>query len=356
MKIFNSINFNQKSLTALFILNCLTTFPFLQAKDYNEMSFKAGDPSLQHWLLPSVPQPKDNLINDARVELGKMLFFDNRLSGDGNMSCATCHSPLYGWSDGLPTAKGFRSEILGRASPTIINTAYNYLQMWDGRKKSLEDQAMGPMMSNAEMNMDIPKLLAFLNDSKGYKAAFSMAYPNEKISESTIAKGIASFERTVVSNQSPFDQWIKGDKKALTAQQVKGFKLFTNPLKGNCAACHSAPNFMDDGFHNIGLTQYGEKNPDLGRYTQRPLRLMKGAFKTPTLRDITLTAPYFHDGSSATLMEVVAHYNKGGIIKTNLSPSMKTADLTADEQKSIVVFMQSLTSQPKPFLLPVIPL
>lgn len=349
------LNSKLKTIALLSIFS-LGTVLTANSKDYQEVTFKAGHSSLQDWLLPDVPQPTDNPMTDSRVELGKMLFFDTRLSGDGNMSCASCHSPLYGWSDGLPTAKGFKSEVLGRASPTVINTAFNSIQMWDGRKKSLEDQAMGPMMSNAEMNMDIPKLLAFLNNTKGYKEAFARAYPNEPISELTIAKGIASFERTVISDDSPFDRWIKGDKKAMTQQQVEGFKLFVNPKKGNCEVCHSAPNFTDNGFHNIGLAQFGDKNADLGRYTQRPLGLMKGAFKTPTLRDISTTAPYFHDGSATSLTEAVSHYEKGGVATSNLSPNMKTAKLSEQEQQAIVAFMNALTTQHKPFVLPIIPL
>ena len=143
---------------------------------------QAGHPSLQAWRLPAaVPHPEDNAPTPARVALGRQLFFDNRLSGDGNMSCATCHSPMYGWSDALPTAKGFKGQVLGRATPTVINTAYNGVQMWDGRKRSLEDQAMGPMEASVEMNADLPRMFAFLNANEGYRAAFAAAYPGEAI-------------------------------------------------------------------------------------------------------------------------------------------------------------------------------
>lgn len=319
-------------------------------------TFKAGHNSLAHWKLGNVPYPEDNKPNEVRIELGKKLFFDPRLSRDSNMSCATCHSPLFGWSDGLATAKGFKSQVLGRASPTVINTAYNDIQMWDGRKKSLEDQAMGPMMSNAEMNMDIPMLMKWLNETEGYRSLFEKAYPGEKISEVTVAKAIASFERTVISKNSPFDKWLNGNKKALTKQQVRGFEIFVDPNKGNCEVCHSAPNFTDNGFHNIGLASFGEKEPDLGRFAEKPLKLMKGAFKTPTLRDITYTAPYFHDGSATTLEEVVAHYVKGGVVKTNLSPNMKALDLSEDEQADLVAFLKALSSPREAFELPILPL
>ncbi|MEE9494615.1 MAG: cytochrome c peroxidase [Gammaproteobacteria bacterium] len=316
--------------------------------------FKAGHASLQQWILPNTPpHPADNAPTPERVELGKKLFFDPRLSGDGNMSCATCHNPLLGWSDGLPTAKGVKSKVLGRASPTIINTAYNSIQMWDGRKKSLEDQAMGPMEATVEMNMDTAKLFRWLNQNNGYIKDFKKAYPGKAIDADTVSKAIASYERTIISNNSRFDAWIKGNKQALTKNEINGFKVFVG--KGNCETCHSAPNFTDDGFHNLGLASWGKKEPDMGRYSERPLRLMKGAFKTPTLRDIARTAPYFHDGSANTLEDVVEHYLKGGKVKTNLSPNMQAIKLSLQEKLNLIAFMQALTSPYQTVALPEIP-
>jgi len=326
--------------------------PATFAAEYSMIPTKAD----KVWLLPTnPPHAADNAPNAARVELGKKLFFDPRLSSDGNMSCATCHNPMLGWSDGLPTAKGFKSEVLGRASPTVINTAYNGIQMWDGRKKDLVDQATGPLESEHEMAANLPRLVDFINNSEGYKAAFAKAYPGEAIDLKTLAKAIASYEGTVISNNSPFDRWIKGDKKAMTAQQVKGFRLFADAQKGNCTACHQAPNFTDNGFHNLGLASFGIANPDVGRYAQKKVAGLKGAFKTPTLRDITRTAPYFHDGSSKTLKEVVAHYNKGGEVTTNLSPNIKPLNLSEQEQADIVAFMEALTSTQSVVTLPELP-
>lgn len=317
--------------------------------------FTAGHPSLREWRLPkSPPHPKDNKPTRARIKLGKMLFFDPRLSGDGNMSCATCHNPVMGWSDGLPTAKGFKSQVLGRATPTIINTGYNLIQMWDGRKASLEDQAMGPMEANVEMNMDTDRLFKWLSRNDTYRRAFRDAYPGKPINADTVSKAIAAFERTVVSRNSRFDRWIRGDRKAMTEQEVRGFKLFVG--RAGCADCHSAPNFTDDGFHNLGLASYGESNPDMGRYAQRPVKLMKGAFKTPTLRDISRTAPYFHDGSAKTLEEVIEHYNKGGVVTTNLSPNMKKLELCNSEKEDLAAFMKTLTSPYVHVSLPKLPL
>ncbi len=338
-------------LTAL----CIATSAV--ATEFKDSVFTAGHPSLKEWLMPNqVPHSSGNRPNAARVQLGKMLFFDPRLSGDGNMSCATCHNPAFGWSDGLPRARGFQSKMLKRATPTIVNTAYNSLQMWDGRKKNLEDQAIGPMQSKDEMNVDVAELIEFLRQTPGYKQAFAKAYPGETIDETTLAKAIASFERTVVSHESPFDKWIRGDKKAMSAAQVRGFKVFTNPEKGNCSTCHSAPNFTDNGFHNIGLASFGEDNPDVGRFGQKPIGLMKGAFKTPTLRDIALTAPYFHDGSAATLEQVIEHYSQGGEVKSNLSPNMKKLDLSDKDKADLLEFMRALTSEQEPMIIPTLPL
>lgn len=305
--------------------------------------YKAGDPSLKEWLLPEkVPHPADNAPNAARTDLGQKLYFDPRLSGDGNMSCATCHNPSLGWSDALPTGKGVKSMVLGRASPTIFNTAYNTIQMWDGRKKSLEDQAMGPMEATVEMNMNTARLFQWLNTNAGYKALFAKAYPGEAIDANTVSKAIATYERTAISRNSPFDRWVKGDAKAMTEAQVNGFKIFTG--KGNCSSCHSAPNFTDNGFHNIGLASYGVPEPDMGRYAHKPLALMKGAFKTPTVREADRTAPYFHDGAAKTLADVVEHYDQGGVVKTNLSPNMKPLNLSKKEKEELVAFMQALSS------------
>ncbi len=341
-------------LTSAVNISSLLFFVTTSVQAEDNYTFKAGHSSLQKWILPDVPpQPANNPLTAEKISLGKKLFFDPRLSGDGNMSCATCHNPVFGWSDALPTAKGVKSKVLGRASPTIINSGFNEIQMWDGRKKSLEDQAMGPMEATVEMNMDTKKLFTWLNNNKGYKKEFENAFPGEKIDANTVKKAIASYERTVISNNSPFDKWVKGDKSAMTSQQVKGFKLFVG--KAKCVACHSEPNFTDSGFHNLGLKSWGNKNPDMGRYAQRPLRLMKGAFKTPTLRDIDRTAPYFHDGSAATLADVVEHYSKGGIVKTNLSPSMEKLDLSKKEQQAVVAFLHALSSPYVAVTLPELP-
>ncbi len=313
----------------------------------------AGHPSLAHWLLPEAPPfPSNNEPTAARVALGKMLFFDPRLSGDGNMSCASCHNPMFGWSDGLPTARGFQSQVLGRATPTIINTAYNDLQMWDGRKHSLEDQAMGPLEADVEMNMVVEQLFDWLSQNEGYRNAFAGAYPAEPINAKTTSKAIATFERTVVSRKAPFDDWVNGDSSAMTPTQINGFKVFLDPEGGNCAVCHQAPNFTDNGFHNLGLASFGHHDADPGRFAQKPLKLMQGAFKTPTLRDVAQTAPYFHDGSAPGLADVVDHYVGGGEVISNVSPNMKPLSLTDREKHNLIAFLHALSSPAEATVLP----
>ena len=306
------------------------------------------------WLLPDVaPSPDNNKMNQAKFELGKMLFYDPRLSRNGNMSCATCHDPKNGWSDGLPTAKGHNGKTLGRATPTIVNVGFNKILMWDGRAKSLEDQALGPIYNPDEMANDRDRLLKTLRSIPGYVTKFKEAFWGLGVSEARIAKSIAMFQRRVVGNRSPFDRWIAGDAKAMTKQQVRGFEIFNNPMKGNCSTCHRPPNFTDNGFHNIGLKSFGLKNPDVGRYKMKNAAMARGAFKTPPLRNVAQTAPYFHDGSARSLDEVIKHYLSGGIVKSNLSPNMRQLSLTESERKDLLAFLNALTSDIDPALMKV---
>jgi cytochrome c peroxidase len=304
------------------------------------------------WLRPDVaPAPAENQLTPARVQLGLLLFFDPRLSRKSTMSCASCHNPSLGWSDGLPTAVGFDMHTLARATPTIVNASFNSIQMWDGRKSTLEDQATGPIEAAGEMNLPLPELIERLQSIPGYASKFEAAYPGMGITAVTVARGLASFERTVLSTESPFDRWRKGDEKAVSSSAKHGFALFQD--KAKCAACHMGYNFTDNGFHNIGLKTEGA--PDVGRFAQRPLKSMQGAFKTPTLRDIGLTAPYMRNGSYKTLMEVVEHYDRGGDDKTNLDINMSPLSLTASEKTDLVAFLDSLTGVPPDIRVPALP-
>lgn len=300
----------------------------------------------------TIPAPADNTPTAARIALGKALFFDPRLSGSNTISCATCHNPGLGWSDGLPTGFGHGMAAMSRATPTLLNVAYGTIFMWDGRKKTLEEQALGPITTDVEMNQDLPSLIRKLEGIAGYRKMFESAYPGEGITGATIGKAIASFERTIVSTESPFDRWIRGDAKAVGPDVKRGFKVFEG--KGKCAVCHQGFNFTDNGFHNIGVKDRGDK-PDVGRFAQVPLPAMKGAFKTPTLRDVALTAPYMHNGIYKTLEEVVEHYDRGGDVKDNLSPEIKPLELTAQEKADLVAFMKALTGKPVNVAIPRLP-
>jgi cytochrome c peroxidase len=305
------------------------------------------------WLLPeNVPAPSDNVPNADRIQLGRMLFFDPRLSAKSTTSCASCHNPAFGWTDGLQRAFGYDMKPLRRATPTIVNAAYNKIQMWDGRKPTLEEQALGPLLSPDEHNLTVESLEARVRGIPGYAPLFDKAYPGEGVSAGTIGKAIASFERTVVSGDSPFDHWQRGDESAVSESVKRGFTLFTG--KAQCALCHQQPNFTDDGFHNIGLKGNGESE-DAGRFEQRKVKVLKGAFKTPTLRDISLTAPYMHNGLYRTLEEVVDHYDRGGDVADNLSPNIHPLNLSAQEKADLVAFMKSLTGTPLVVQVPTLP-
>ncbi len=306
------------------------------------------------WLLGKAPDAAANPVTPAKVALGKALFFDPRLSGNGTVSCASCHNPALGWSDGLKTGVGINGTVLGRATPTIVNVAYNTQLMWDGRKKSLEDQALGPMKTPEEMKTDFAATVQMLGSVDGYVALFKKAFPGEPIGEETIARAIAAFERTVVSKDSRFDRWLAGDRKAITPQEYRGYQVFNDPGRGTCAKCHGGPNFTDNGYHNIGLKPV-EGAPDEGRFKVKAIASMKGAFKTPTLRDVALTAPYFHDGSAATLTEVVEHYNRGGDDKSNLSKDMRALNLSSAEKEDLVAFLMSLNGRPVAVAIPALP-
>ena len=240
-------------------------------------------------------------------------------------------------------------KVLARSTPSIVNCAFNQFQMWDGRFRSLEEQVWGPLSSSAEMHGSTDEVLAKLRSILGYSEAFERAYPGEGITKDTIAKAIASFERTVISNDSPFDRWQKGDEHAVSTSAKRGFQVFLG--QANCIACHQGPNFTDQGFHNIGLAD----SHDEGRYTQVPIKVLHGAFKTPTLRDVALTAPYMHNGAYRTLAEVIAHYDRGGDDKDNLDPNLKPLHLSAQQKEDLVEFLKSLTGEREPITLPFLP-
>lgn len=299
--------------------------------------------------LDPVPVPADNPQTPAKVELGKQLYFDKRLSIDGTVSCATCHDPEKGWSNADNFATGIKGQRGGRSSPTVLNAAYHPLQFWDGRAAQLEGQALGPIQNPIEMGHTMEACVATLNGIPGYKKQFKEVFGTD-VTPDGIAKAISAFERTVLSGDAPYDHYVAGDKKAMSEAAVRGMTLFFN--KAHCSACHSGPNFSDAAFHNIGVS-IDKKEPDEGRKVISKLEGDRGAFKTPTLREIARTAPYMHDGSQATLEAVVEHYNKGGVANPQLDEEIFPLMLTAEEKADLVTFMkEGLASKSYPMMKP----
>lgn len=301
--------------------------------------------------------PENNPVSDAKIELGRDLYFDTRLSKDDTVSCATCHAPEHGFAEPRKTSQGVGGKLGKRNAPTVINRLFSSNQFWDGRADDLEAQAKGPITNPIEMAMDSPEaVVKKLSAIAGYKALFKKAYGSDEVSMDRIADAIASYERTVVSGDSAWDRYQAGDKKALTAQQVRGLELFNG--KANCATCHASFNFSDENFHNLGVGWDESKKElaDVGRFEVSKADTDKGAFKTPTLRNVAQTGPYMHDGSEATLRDVVVLYNRGGNKNPWLSPKMKPLALTETEIDDLVAFLGALDgevkAQGKPATLP----
>lgn len=292
-------------------------------------------------ILPDVESPASNPMTPAKVELGKALFFDPRLSGDGKLACISCHLPALGWADGRAKGIGHQGKELSRNVPTVLNAAYYGDFFHDGRANSLEEQALGPLFNPDEMNATASQVVATLAGIPGYRKQFQEAFGTEPSIEG-VGKALAAFERTLISKNSAFDRWVQGEDDALSPQAKRGLELFTG--KADCTACHKGPNFTDDKFHNIGIP--GSGTTDKGRFevTGDPDDL--GAFKTPSLRNVALTAPYMHDGSLKTLREAVKHYEEVDLDFPNLDPLIDHWGLTDDEVDDIVVFLESLTGEP----------
>jgi cytochrome c peroxidase len=308
-------------------------------------------PFLAQYTRPAdVPFPKDNAYTPAREKLGRTLFFDPRLSGSNWISCASCHNPGFSWGDGLPRAVGHGMQVLGRRTPTILNLAWADSVFWDGRADSLEAQALGPIQAPGEMNQSIGDLAKKLAAIEGYRPMFAAAYPGEPIAPETVAKAIATFERGVVSTPAPFDLWVMGDDAAMSDDAQKGFVLFNTTAR--CAKCHSGWRFTNDSFHDIGVP-----GQDAGRGALlKEIPVMQHAFKTPTLRDANRRGPYMHDGSVATLEEVVDLYDRGGLEhRPSLSPDMKPLNLSAIEKRQLLAFLHTLTSPQPAIVMPELP-
>jgi cytochrome c peroxidase len=314
-----------------------------------QASAKADDIRASYRRPRTIPFPADNPYTFEKVVLGKKLYFDTRLSQGNLLSCASCHSPSYGWGDGQPTGVGHQMKRLGRRSPTIINAAYGLIFMWDGRADTLEEQALGPIQADVEMAMPLDQLLKRLKAIPEYPPLFEAAFSGKGVTAENVARAIATYERTVISGRAPFDAWIEGDERAISDAAKRGFTLFNT--KAQCNECHSGWNFTDDSFHDIGLA-----SPDIGRGKHLPEVLKsQHAFKTPGLREITHRAPFMHNGSMTTLEQVIDHYNTAGIDRPSRSELIKPLNLTAQEKADLIAFLKTLTSNMTATAMPVLP-
>ena len=313
--------------------------------------------------------PPENPVTPEKIELGRRLYYDKRLSADGTVSCATCHDPDKGFADGKKVGEGIGGKKGARNSPTVLNAVFNEFQFWDGRAMTLEEQAKGPMTNPVEMGMnDHQAVVTAVLKDQGYVADFQKLFGRAPTIDD-IAAAIATFERTVVSGDSAFDRFQAGDKTAMDEESIRGWALWNG--KARCNTCHpfsaATPNFSDNKFHNIGVAAKGRdfvalarkaaqvSDPqelafdpnfsELGRFiaTRQPKDI--GAFKSSGLRDIALTAPYMHDGSEPTLMSVVEFYNRGGEPNPYLDGGITPLNLTPSEMRDLVFFMNSLTGQ-----------
>lgn len=302
--------------------------------------------------LPPVPIPAGNPPTAETIALGRRLFYDAKLSADNTLSCSNCHNPTFDFTDGQRFSVGAHGQRGTRNAPTILNAAFNATQFWDGRAADLENQAAGPIANPVEMNQTHEACVAKLNGDAAYRREFAAAFGPGPVTLRKVEMALASFERTLISGNSPFDRYqFGGEKSAMSASAIRGLAIFRDKQRGNCATCHTIEDhyalFTDGKFHNLGegLNAEGELT-DLGRYDQTKADSDRGAFRTPTLRNIAGTAPYMHDGGKKTLREVVDFYVGGGSSNPQLDKEIKELKLTGQEKDDLVAFLEALTCAP----------
>ena len=304
--------------------------------------FVAHDRLAVSFALPPMPTPADNPTTPGKVALGRQLFFDPRLSANGTVSCSTCHQPQRGWGDGRRVAVGILNRSGTRNAPTIVNAAYQRLVFWDGRAALVEGQALLPLTNVNEMgNQSIQQVVNRLNLVPRYVEDFRREF-GTPVTAITLAKSLASFERTVISYDAPIDRYLAGDVTALSAQSRRGFEVFE---RVGCMQCHRPPHFRDGGFHNTGVARrLGED--EQGRFTISRRQDDLRAFKTATLREVQRTAPYAHSGRLATLEAVVEHYNRGGSNDPLQDSRIRPLSLSVDERANLVRFLSTAFASP----------
>ncbi len=288
-----------------------------------------------------MPVPEDNPLTAAKAALGRRLFFDPILSADRAIRCATCHDPARAFADGRPRAVGVFGREGPRGAPSLLNAGYARRLFWDGRASSLDAQVLQPIVNPTEMGMSLDSVVARLRGSGEYRAAFAAAFP-DGVTATNLGRALASYVRTLLSGGAPVDRFYDGDPAALGEDALRGFRLFVG--KAGCNVCHLGALFSDDGFHNTGV---GWGGADTGRHGVTGREEDRGRFNTPSLRNVALTAPYMHDGSLATLDDVVAFYDRGGNPNPNLAREVRPLGLTTRERADLAAFLRALTgSQP----------
>jgi len=307
-----------------------------------------AEDDLTGWQLPSVPDPKDNPRNAAKVALGYQLSFDNRLSKNDALSCASCHLPSTGGGGPTPRAFGQGGE-LGRWAPSWINSGYYTSLFWDGRAASLEEQTgalpghMGPITAPGEMGSTMAEVITKLNNIPEYKKQFHAIYGTDATPEA-VAQSIAAFERTLNANNAPFQRYVKGDAQAISTSAKRGFELYRG--KAACVTCHAPPLLTDNAFHNLSVPQVGPLKVDMGRYDVTKDAADKGKFKTPTLYNASSFAFFMHDGAFSKMDQVIEHYNKGGDPKNPGQDALIfPLNLTPEERADLIAFLESLTDK-----------
>ncbi|PCJ16410.1 MAG: cytochrome-c peroxidase [Candidatus Cloacimonadota bacterium] len=290
--------------------------------------------------IEDIKYPNNKAPSLNEIKLGKLLFFDTRLSKNKKQSCASCHNPDLGFSDGLSKGIGTHGNPLGRNTPSLYNLAWNNSFFWDGRAKSLEEQALGPIQNPAEMDMNLDDLIIRLESIPKYLELFQKAYTQTEITKENIASALASYQRTLIVNHSPFDQYKKGDINALSPAQKRGLLLFRK--KALCIICHNGANFTDGSFRSLGIE---DGDSGLAGFTKNEKDF--GKFKVPGLRNISKSAPYMHDGSLRSLEEVIRFYNKGGGSAKHKDRLVRKLNLNESEIFDLISFLSSLNQDMK---------
>ena len=324
------------------------------AKDFRDIG-KLGRPEY----------PAENPYSKEKEALGKILFFDPRLSLSKQIACASCHDPELGWGDGRRVSYGHDRQTGKRNAMTLLNTGYYHTFFWDGRAPSLEDQAKFPVQDPVEMAQSLEAMVKNVQEIEGYKAYFKAAFGSEEVTLPKIQQAIATFERGITSTGTRFDSFVTGNSKALSDDEVKGLHLFRT--KARCINCHNTPLFSDNKFHNDGQTLYGTKMEDFGRYNVTGRKEDIGAFKTPSLRETAQTGPWMHNGNFPSLKDVVEYYNLGNPapiqrhiqVDENMrpitSPILRKLHMSREEMNQLEAFLRAISTSPRRMFPPELP-